>query len=79
VDAWLTTARDELARIADLPVTELELDADAERAILELARIAAHESGERMNAPLVCFLAGRASQGGRVDVERMLAAVERAG
>jgi hypothetical protein len=26
--------------------------------LLELARIAAHESGERINAPLLCYLVG---------------------
>jgi hypothetical protein len=26
--------------------------------VLELARIAAHESGERINAPLLCYLVG---------------------
>jgi len=33
--------------------------------LLELARIAAHESGDRRNAPLLCYLLGRA--GGDVD------------
>jgi hypothetical protein len=28
--------------------------------LLELARIAAHESGERINAPLLCYLVGLA-------------------
>jgi hypothetical protein len=31
--------------------------------LLELARIAAHESGERTNAPLLCYLIGRAERG----------------
>ncbi len=36
---------------------------DAEQAtLLDLARIAAHESGDRTNAPLLCYLLGR-SQG----------------
>lgn len=34
--------------------------------LLELARVAAHESGDRRNAPLLCYLLGRA--GGDVDV-----------
>jgi len=33
--------------------------------LLEVARIAAHESGDRRNAPLLCYLLGRA--GGDVD------------
>ncbi len=56
VDAWLTTARDALAARANLAPAELELsDADVE-ALLDLARVAAHESGERTNAPLLCYL-----------------------
>ncbi|MDE3024320.1 MAG: hypothetical protein KGI93_01990 [Acidobacteriota bacterium] len=35
------------------------------RTLLELARVAAHESGDRRNAPLLCYLLGRA--GGDVD------------
>ena len=37
-----------------------ELTAHEEKTILDLARIAAHESGDRKNAPLLCYLAGRA-------------------
>jgi hypothetical protein len=34
---------------------------DAEQTtILDIARIAAHESGDRTNAPLLCYLLGRA-------------------
>jgi hypothetical protein len=33
--------------------------------LLEVARIAAHESGDRRNAPLLCYLLGRA--GGDVE------------
>jgi len=34
---------------------------DAEqKTLLDLARIAAHESGDRTNAPLLCYLVGRA-------------------
>lgn len=38
---------------------------DEERTLLEVARIAAHESGDRRNAPLLCYLLGRA--GGDLD------------
>jgi hypothetical protein len=48
---------------AALGVTELgESEAST---LLEIARIAAHESGDRRNAPLLCYLLGRA--GGDVD------------
>jgi hypothetical protein len=37
-----------------------------EKTLLELARVAAHESGDRRNAPLLCYLLGRAD--GELDV-----------
>jgi hypothetical protein len=35
--------------------------------LLDLARIAAHESGERTNAPLLCYFLGRADRGSDLD------------
>ena len=50
-------------RIADatgiLP-TALAIDPDDADTLLRLAGIAAHESGERTNAPLLCHVLGRA-------------------
>jgi len=67
VDAWLTEARDAVAAAAGVPPSELELS-DAEAAtLLDLARIAAHDSGERTNAPLLCYLVGRAQGGASLD------------
>jgi hypothetical protein len=67
VDAWLTDARDALARAAGVPPEELELDDPSVATLLDLARIAAHESGERINAPLLCYLVGRAQGGADLD------------
>jgi hypothetical protein len=67
VDAWLTEARDALAQAAGLPPEQLELDDDQVRTLLDLARIAAHDSGERTNAPLLCYLVGRAQGGADLD------------
>jgi hypothetical protein len=36
------------------------LGAEEEETLLDLARVAAHESGDRTNAPLLCYLVGRA-------------------
>jgi hypothetical protein len=55
-----------LAKQADALGVEGLSEPDAET-LLDLARIAAHESGDRRNAPLLCYLLGRA--GG--DVERL--------
>jgi hypothetical protein len=67
VDAWLTDARDALARASGVPPERLELDDESVATLLELARVAAHESGERTNAPLLCYLVGRAQNGASVD------------
>jgi hypothetical protein len=67
VDDWLTGARDELARTAGIAPSELELDDHEVATLLDLARIAAHESGERTNAPLLCYLVGRAERGAGLD------------
>ena len=63
MDEWLTQARDALAAVTGAEPAELELsDADADT-LLDLARIAAHTSGARTNAPLLCYLLGRARPG----------------
>ena len=67
MDQWLTQARDALARASGVPAEELELDDEGVRSLLELARVAAHESGERTNAPLLCYLVGRAQNGASLD------------
>jgi len=61
VDAWLQQARDALADVAGVDAARLDLDDETVRELLDLARIAAHDSSERTNAPLLCFLLGRAS------------------
>jgi hypothetical protein len=75
MDAWLRDARDSLARAAGVPPEELELDAEQEQTLLELARIAAHDSGERTNAPLLCYLVGRAQR--EIDLETLADEVKR--
>ena len=75
MDAWLAEARDALARKAGLPPEQLELSEDDAAVLLDLARIAAHESGERTNAPLLCYLVGRAQAGSKADLETLADAV----
>jgi hypothetical protein len=53
-----------------------ELTAEETRVLLELAAHAAHESGARTNAPLLCYLVGRL-QGDR-DLADVADAVRRA-
>jgi Domain of unknown function (DUF6457) len=58
MDKWLSDARDRLAAAAGEDPAALELSQEEVDELLELARIAAHESGERINAPLLCYLVG---------------------
>ena len=65
MDDWLTAARDRLSAEAGEGAGDLDLTQEEVDELLELARIAAHESGERINAPLLCYLVGLAR--GRTD------------
>jgi hypothetical protein len=58
MDEWLTAARNRVAAAAGLDPSSLELTQEDVDEVLELARVAAHESGERINAPLLCYLVG---------------------
>jgi hypothetical protein len=75
VDDWLTRVRDALATEAGLDPAALELSDTEADILLDLARIAAHDSGERINAPLLCYLVGRA-QGSR-GLDELAEAVRR--
>jgi hypothetical protein len=76
MDAWLSDVRAALAAAAAVPREELELPDEDAATLLDLARIAAHESGERTNAPLLCYLVGRAQRGG-ADLDTLADAVRR--
>jgi hypothetical protein len=69
VDDWLAAARDRLAEASGEDAAELELSQAEIDDLLELARVAAHESGERINAPLLCYLLGlaRGRRGGNLS------------
>ncbi len=77
MDEWLTAVRDAIARAADLSQEQLDLAEEEVQVLLELARIAAHDSGERTNAPLLCYLVGRATAGGTADLHTLAALVRR--
>jgi hypothetical protein len=53
MDAWLKETA------AAATGVEPDLSDEEADALLEIARIAAHTSGDRRNAPLVCYLIGR--------------------
>jgi hypothetical protein len=57
---WLEQRADALAAASGIDRASLDLaDADV-RTLLDLAKVAAHESGESTNAPLLCYLVGLA-------------------
>ncbi len=76
MDAWLSRARDAVASASGLDASQLELDPDDERTLLALARIAAHVSGDRTNAPLLCYLVGCAVGSG-ASLDQVAEAVRR--
>lgn len=58
--AWLDDITTQIATAHGLDATSIGLvDGDAET-LLDLAGIAAHSTGERTNAPLLCHVLGRA-------------------
>ena len=62
---WLETSRKSLADAVGAPASEYDLGpAEIER-LLELARVAAHDSGDRTNAPLVVTSSGSPAAGTR--------------
>jgi hypothetical protein len=57
---WITETTRRLAADTGLDPATLLVDAAAAERLLDLAGFAAHDSGERTNAPLLCFVLGRA-------------------
>jgi hypothetical protein len=70
MNEWLSARADVLAAATGFPREQLELSpADVER-LLDLAGHAAHDSGARTNAPLLCYLVGLA-QGEAKGLEQL--------
>jgi hypothetical protein len=67
MDAWLRDAADAIGA-GDIS------DEDAQT-LLEVARIAAHDSGERTNAPILCYLVGRVQ--GERSLDELAEAIRR--
>ena len=76
MDDWLTRARDALAAEAGIPPDELDLTGQQMKTLLDLAGVAAHDSGVRINAPLLCYLVGRAQRDG-TELDALADAVRR--
>ena len=63
MNEWLVTLADALAEGTGIDRAALELSPEEIETLLDLAAHAAHESGARTNAPLLCYLLGRARAG----------------
>jgi hypothetical protein len=72
VDEWLREARGRLAEEAGQTPESLDLSQAEIDELLELARIAAHDSGERINAPLLCYLVGLARGRGSAELSGLV-------
>jgi Domain of unknown function (DUF6457) len=77
MDAWLRSARDAIAAESGVPAVELKLTQAEVRTLLDLARVAAHDSGDRTNAPLLCYLLGLAVARGDAELDALADAVTR--
>jgi Domain of unknown function (DUF6457) len=64
VNDWLAAQADALAQRGGVDRSALELTEQEIDTLLELAGHAAHTSGARTNAPLLCYLVGLARAGG---------------
>lgn len=73
--AWLEKVAEAVEREsgASLVLETSEIDE-----LLRLARFAAHESGAKLNAPLVCYLVGCAKAGSELSVSDLAAVVRAA-
>jgi hypothetical protein len=60
MDDWLNERADALAAASGIDRAALDLSGVDVHTLLDLAKVAAHESGERTNAPLLCYLVGLA-------------------
>jgi hypothetical protein len=57
---WISDMTTRIADATGILPNQLAIDPDDADTLLRLAGIAAHESGERTNAPLLCHVLGRA-------------------
>lgn len=67
--AWIDDVTDHVARSCGIDAQAIALEPGDADVLLDVAAVAAHRSGERTNAPLLCHVLGRArAQGVPLDV-----------
>ena len=69
---WLTDASGRLSVATGADAGSFELDDATVALLLDLARVAAHDSGDRTNAPLLCYLVGLAQGRGGGSLETLI-------
>ena len=74
MNEWMSQRADALALAGSVDRAALELTEAEIESLLDLAGLAAHDSGARTNAPLLCYLLGRA-RGGGASLDELAAAV----
>ena len=58
--SWLEQVSEQIAAVSGQDSTSLHVSPDQMQELLDLAGVAAHSSGNRTNAPLVCYVLGLA-------------------
>jgi hypothetical protein len=71
---WLDQMTTSLAERTGVSADTLALTPETTRAILDVARVASHSSGERIYAPLLCYVLGMLSNRG-IPLEQAIAIV----
>jgi hypothetical protein len=72
---WISDMTTRIADATGLDPSALTIDAADADTLLRLAGVAAHESGERTNAPLLCHVLGRAVASG-ISLDQLARLVE---
>jgi hypothetical protein len=72
---WISEVTARIADASDVDAAALSVDPRDAETLLRLAAFAAHDSGERTNAPLLCHVLGLAVARG-VPLDRLARAVE---
>jgi hypothetical protein len=72
---WISEVTARIADASDVDAAALAVDDRDAETLLRLAAFAAHDSGERTNAPLLCHVLGRAVVLG-VPLDQLARAVE---
>ena len=73
--SWLSAVSDALASAAGVRRDDLDLTEPQAEKLLDLARIAAHDTEDRTNAPLLCYLVGLAAGKSGKELDELASSV----